>query len=295
MRQLKITRQLTNRDSKSIILYLQDVSKVKTISYEEEVELAKRAKAGDAEAMHALINANLRFVISVAKQYVGHGLTLDELIIEGNNGLIQAVEHFDETKGFKFISYAVWWIRQAIIQAISEYSKFFRLPLNKMSSMHRMQNVEALLEHRLGRKPTIEEIAKEMDTPIETVKMIKRFQNKHTSLDAPLEEDENSTLYSVLEDPASEKPENSVKNRFLRKEIKAILQMLTKDEQKVLIMLFGLDSKNGLAKSVEEVAAIMNLTPERVRQIKDNAIKKLKNSGLQHFLSVIYEESDYYE
>lgn len=284
MRQLKITKQLTNRDTRAIEAYLKDVGKLKTVTPDEEIKLARMARMGNQAAMEKLFESNLRFVISVAKQYAGYGLTLDELIAEGNLGLYIAIQHFDETKGFKFISYAVWWIRQAIIQAIAEYAKFFRLPLNKVSTLQKARNIMSLLEHKLGRTPTVEELAREMDLPVPLIKTIKKFINKHTSLSAPIEDKEDTTLEMLMEDPNAVKPHDATEKQLSNKEIIALLSILTPQERKIIIYSYGLLGCD--VKSCEEIALEVNLSPERVRQIRDKALKKLKDDSTFSFLRI---------
>ena len=279
MRQLKITKSITNRESASLDKYLQEIGKEELITVEEEVELAQRIKKGDQEALEKLTKANLRFVVSVAKQYQNNGLSLGDLINEGNLGLIKAAECFDETKGFKFISYAVWWIRQSILQAIAENSRLVRLPLNKISSINKVNKFFFRLEQEFQREPTAEEIALKMDVPAKEVKDSLRIANRPLSMDAPLSADEDSSnLYDVMitGDNAISDAEREMNADSLRTEIDRYLTILDERDALILRMYYGLGGYT--AMSLEEIGDRVGLTSERVRQIKSKAIKRLKNS-----------------
>ena len=279
MRQLKITKSITNRESASLDKYLQEIGKEELITVEEEVELAQRIKKGDQEALEKLTKANLRFVVSVAKQYQNNGLSLGDLINEGNLGLIKAAECFDETKGFKFISYAVWWIRQSILQAIAENSRLVRLPLNKISSINKVNKFFFRLEQEFQREPTAEEIALKMDVPEKEVKDSLRIANRPLSMDAPLSTDEDSSnLYDVMitGDNAISDAEREMNADSLRTEIDRYLTILDERDALILRMYYGLGGYT--AMSLEEIGDRVGLTSERVRQIKSKAIKRLKNS-----------------
>ena len=279
MRQLKITKSITNRESASLDKYLQEIGKEELITVEEEVELAQRIKKGDQEALEKLTKANLRFVVSVAKQYQNNGLSLGDLINEGNLGLIKAAECFDETKGFKFISYAVWWIRQSILQAIAENSRLVRLPLNKISSINKVNKFFFRLEQEFQREPTAEEIALKMDVPEKEVKDSLRIANRPLSMDAPLSTDEDSSnLYDVMitGDNAISDAEREMNADSLRTEIDRYLAILDERDALILRMYYGLGGYT--AMSLEEIGDRVGLTSERVRQIKSKAIKRLKNS-----------------
>lgn len=279
MRQLKITKQITGRESYSIEKYLQEIGKIHALSPDEEANLAKQIKQGDKFAKERLILCNLRFVVSVAKQYQNHGLTLGDLINEGNLGLIKAAECFDETKGFKFISYAVWWIRQSILQAIAENARLIRLPLNKISTINKVNKYYTQLEQEFQREPTPEEIAEKMDISPEDVKENMKIANRPVSMDAPLTSDEESvTLYDIYV-PAENPwpvPETILNSDSLRIDIERSLSVLSEREATILSMYYGL---NGYAAmSLEEIGINLNLTSERVRQVKSKAIKKLKEA-----------------
>jgi len=276
MRQLKITKQVTTRDTASIDKYLQEISKIELITAEEEVVLARRIKQGDMVAMNKLIRANLRFVVSVAKQYQNQGLTLSDLINEGNLGLMKAAHRFDETKGFKFISYAVWWIRQSILQSLAEQARIVRLPLNKIGSINKINRAFLKLEQQFERSPTAEEIACELDISEKEVKDSMRNSSKHLSMDAPLTPDEESNLYDVLSSKNSESPDKALLYESLRKEIERSLSTLSTREADVIRLYYGLYGKH--ASTLEEIGSTLNLTRERVRQIKEKAIKKLKQT-----------------
>ncbi len=286
MRQLKITKQLTNRDSKSIDKYLSDVSKEEMITPEEEVLLAKKIKQGDDAALNCLVNANLRFVISVAKQYQGHGLTLEDLIAEGNIGLITAAKRFDETKGFKFISYAVWWIRQSIMQAIAENSRVVRLPLNKVSAIQKITQAYSKLEQEFERAPSNEELGEMLEQPAETISNLFSYAQKQLSVDAPLSEGEENSLLNVLENGESTNPMDGLIKNSLCFDIERVLETLKPREADVIRFSFGLNGQ--LPMTLEEIANRLDLTRERIRQIREKGLrvlrKKLNSNLLKHYL-----------
>lgn len=282
MRQLKITKQLTNRDTASLETYLQEIGKVDLITADEEVALAQRIKAGDHLALEELTKANLRFVVSVSKQYQNQGLTLSDLINEGNLGLIKAAGRFDETRGFKFISYAVWWIRQSILQALAEQSRIVRLPLNKVGSIHKINKMYTYLEQSNERPPSAEEIAKELDMTIADVKESLKNTGGHISMDAPLVHGEDSNLYDVLRSGESPNPDHALLHESLRTEIERALDTLTPREAAVIKLYFGLLNKRPL--TLEEIGENFNLTRERVRQIKEKAMRRLKHTSRNKIL-----------
>ena len=282
MRQLKITKQVTNRETASLDKYLQEIGKVGLISADEEVELAQKIKAGDQKALDKLTKANLRFVVSVAKQYQNQGLTLPDLNNEGNLGLIKAAQRFDETRGFKFISYAVWWIRQSILQALAEQSRIVRLPLNKIGSINKINKKYAELEQLNERAPSAEEIAQELDMTEEDVKESLKNSGRHISMDAPLVEGEDSNLYDVLKSGESPNPDRELMNESLRIEIERALQTLTPREADVIRLYFGLGGQH--AMTLEEIGETFDLTRERVRQIKEKAIRRLKHTSRSKIL-----------
>jgi len=282
MRQLKITKQVTNRETASLDKYLQEIGKVDLITADEEVELAQRIKAGDQIALEKLTKANLRFVVSVAKQYQNQGLTLPDLINEGNLGLIKAAQRFDETRGFKFISYAVWWIRQSILQALAEQSRIVRLPLNKIGSINKINKTFAFLEQSHERPPSAEEIAKELDMTINDVKESMKNSGRHVSMDAPLVEGEDSNLYDVLRSGESPNPDKDLLHESLRTEIERALETLTPREADVIRLYFGLGNQHPM--TLEEIGETFDLTRERVRQIKEKAIRRLKHTSRSKIL-----------
>jgi RNA polymerase primary sigma factor len=282
MRQLKITKQVTNRETASLDKYLQEIGKVDLITADEEVELAQRIKAGDQIALEKLTKANLRFVVSVAKQYQNQGLTLPDLINEGNLGLIKAAQRFDETRGFKFISYAVWWIRQSILQALAEQSRIVRLPLNKIGSINKINKTFAFLEQAHERIPSAEEIAKELDMTVEDVKQSLKNSGRHVSMDAPLIDGEDSNLYDVLRSGESPNPDKELLLESLRVEIERSLETLTPREADVIRLYFGLAGQH--AMTLEEIGETFDLTRERVRQIKEKAIRRLKHTARSKIL-----------
>ena len=277
MRQLKITKQVTNRETASLDKYLQEIGKVDLITAEMEVELAQRIKAGDQIALEKLTKANLRFVVSVAKQYQNQGLTLPDLINEGNLGLIKAAKRFDETRGFKFISYAVWWIRQSILQALAEQSRIVRLPLNKIGSINKINKTYAFLEQAHERVPSAEEIAKELDMTVSDVKESMKNSGRHVSMDAPLVEGEDSNLYDVLRSGESPNPDRELMHESLRTEIERALETLTPREADVVRLYFGLGNQHPM--TLEEIGETFDLTRERVRQIKEKSIRRLKHTS----------------
>lgn len=282
MRQLKITKQVTNRETASLDKYLQEIGKVDLITADEEVELAQRIKAGDQKALEILTKANLRFVVSVSKQYQNQGLTLPDLINEGNLGLIKAAQRFDETRGFKFISYAVWWIRQSILQALAEQSRIVRLPLNKIGSINKINKAFAFLEQAHQRPPSPEEIAKELDMTINDVKESMKNTGRHVSMDAPLIEGEDSNLYDVLRSGESPNPDRELLMESLRIEIERALETLTPREGDVIKLYFGLGDQQ--AMTLEEIGETFDLTRERVRQIKEKAVRRLKHTSRSKIL-----------
>ena len=282
MRQLKITKQVTNRETASLDKYLQEIGKVDLITAEEEVELAQKIRAGDENALDKLTKANLRFVVSVAKQYQNQGLTLPDLINEGNLGLIKAARRFDETRGFKFISYAVWWIRQSILQALAEQSRIVRLPLNKIGSINKINKMYAFLEQANERVPSAEEIAKELDMTVSDVKESMKNSGRHVSMDAPLVEGEDSNLYDVLRSGESPNPDRNLLHESFRTEIERALETLTPREADVVRLYFGLGEKH--AMTLEEIGETFDLTRERVRQIKEKAIRRLKHTSRSRIL-----------
>lgn len=277
MRQLKIVKQITNRESQSLDKYLQEIGKVDLITSDVEVELAKRIREGDQAALEKLTKANLRFVVSVAKQYQNHGLTLGDLINEGNLGLIKAAKRFDETRGFKFISYAVWWIRQSIMQALAEQSRIVRLPLNRVGSLNKISKTFSNLEQKFQREPSADELAEVLDlTPQEITDNLK-IGGRHVSVDAPFSSGEESTLLDVLASESEETPDSGLIMDSLRKEVQRALTTLTQREADVMSYYFGLNGEH--AMTLEEIGEKFGLTRERVRQIKEKATRRLSHSS----------------
>lgn len=277
MRQLKITKSITNRESQSLEKYLQEIGKVELISPEEEVKLAIRIKQGDTAALDKLTKANLRFVVSVAKQYQNQGLSLPDLINEGNLGLIKAAQRFDETRGFKFISYAVWWIRQSILQALAEQSRIVRLPLNKVGLTNRIQKAYSQLEQEYEREPSPEELAEMLQMDTEEVLATLGIAARHVSMDSPLSEGEDSTLIDVFENPNAERTEKLIEHdESLKQEIGRSLTALTERQKEVICYFYGIGVDHPM--SLEDIGMRFNLTRERVRQIKDKAITKLRTT-----------------
>ncbi|WP_392348834.1 RNA polymerase sigma factor RpoD/SigA [uncultured Polaribacter sp.] len=282
MRQLKIVKQVTNRDAESLDKYFQEISKIGLITADEEVELALKIKAGNSKALDTLVSANLRFVVSVAKQYQGQGLKLSDLINEGNLGLVKAGKRFDETRGFKFISYAVWWIRQAIMQALAEQSRIVRLPLNKIGSINKIKKIYARLEQNEQRMPTHKEIAKQLDMTESEVEQSLKNSNRHVSMDAPFKEGEDSNLYNVLQSGDSPRPDNQLMAQSLKIEIERALGTLTYKEAKVIKMFYGIG--NETMSSLDEIGEKFDLTRERVRQVKQKAIRRLQSGSKTQML-----------
>jgi RNA polymerase primary sigma factor len=277
MRQLKITKSITNRESQSLEKYLQEIGKVELITPEEEVKLATLIKQGCQKSLDRLTKANLRFVVSVAKQYQNQGLSLPDLINEGNLGLIKAAQRFDETRGFKFISYAVWWIRQSILQALAEQSRIVRLPLNKVGLTNRIQKAFSSLEQQFEREPSAEELAEVLEMDLEEVSATLGINSRHVSMDTPLSEGEDSTLLDVLINPNAEKTDGQLDhNESLKTEIDRSLKTLTERQKEVICYFFGIGVDHPM--SLEDIGEKFNLTRERVRQIKDKAITKLKTN-----------------
>jgi RNA polymerase sigma factor, sigma-70 family len=273
MRQLKITKSITNRESASLDKYLQEIGHEEMISIEEEVELAQRIRKGDRKALERLTKANLRFVVSVAKQYQNQGLSLADLINEGNFGLIKAAEKFDETRGFKFISYAVWWIRQSILQAIAEQSRIIRLPLNQVSSVNKINKVLNKFEQENERRPSIDEIAQDTDIPEEKIIEAFKVNTHHISVDAPFHDDDESSLLDVIPNDAIPSTDRSLVEESLRAEIGRVLDILEDREKKVIEAYFGINQRE---MTLEEIGSKYGLTRERVRQIKEKAIRRLR-------------------
>jgi RNA polymerase primary sigma factor len=282
MRQLKISKQVTNRETASLDKYLQEIGKVELISADEEVELARRIKAGDQVALEKLTKANLRFVVSVSKQYQNQGLSLPDLINEGNLGLIKAAQRFDETRGFKFISYAVWWIRQSILQALAEQSRIVRLPLNKIGSINKITKAYAQLEQEFEREPKASEIAELLDITEVEVKESMRNSGRHVSMDAPLIQDEENNMYDVLRNEEGTTPDQGLNYESLRREIERAISTLPQREADVIRLYFGLEGKHPM--TLEEIGEKFDLTRERVRQIKEKAIRRLKHASRSKIL-----------
>ena len=274
MRQLKITKQVTNRDTPSLDKYLQEIGKVDLISPEEEVTLARRIKSGDSEALRKLVKANLRFVVSVAKQYQNQGMSLPDLINEGNLGLMKAAQRFDETRGFKFISYAVWWIRQAILQSLAEQARIVRLPVNKIGSINKINRALARLEQEYEREPSSQEIAETLEMVPEEVKDALKTNSRTVSMDAPISAEEDNNMYDVLQSNDTPSPDRNLINESLAYEIERALSTLSQRESKVLRLYFGLGMKHPY--TLEEIGGELGLTRERVRQIKEKAIKRIQ-------------------
>ncbi len=281
MRQLKITKSITNRESASLDKYLQEIGKEDLITVEEEVELAQRIKKGDQEALEKLTKANLRFVVSVAKQYQNQGLSLPDLINEGNLGLIKAAEKFDETRGFKFISYAVWWIRQSILQALAEQSRIVRLPLNQVGSLNKINKAFARFEQEHERTPSPEELASALDLPKEKVSDTLRVSGRHVSVDAPFSDGEDNNLLDVLVNADSPNADRGLMNESLSTEVERALATLTDRERDIIRYFFGIGCPE---MTLEEIGEEFGLTRERVRQIKEKAIRRLRHSSRNKFL-----------
>jgi RNA polymerase primary sigma factor len=277
MRQLKISKQITNRESQSLDKYLQEIGKVDLITTEVEVELARRIKEGDQQALEKLTKANLRFVVSVAKQYQNNGLTLGDLINEGNVGLIKAASRFDETRGFKFISYAVWWIRQSIMQALAEQSRIVRLPLNRVGSLTKISKTFAELEQKFQREPSTEEVAEVIGVTPEEITSNLRNAGRHISVDAPFSQGEEGTLLDVLSDTNESNPEAEMMAQSLVQEVQRSLSTLTTRESDVISLYFGLNQKQSM--TLEEIGDKFDLTRERVRQIKEKATRRLRHTA----------------
>ncbi|MCF8295747.1 MAG: RNA polymerase sigma factor RpoD/SigA [Bacteroidales bacterium] len=288
MRQLKISRQVTNRETLSLDKYLHEISKVDLVSLEEEVQLAKQITQGDEKALEKLVNANLRFVVSVAKQYQNQGLSLQDLINEGNLGLIKAAKRFDETRGFKFISYAVWWIRQSILQALAEQARIVRLPLNKIGSLNKINRAYSLLEQQLERDPTTDEIANALEMLPKDIKEIMRNAGRHVSMDAPLGSEDDGNMYDVLMPAESIQPDKQLIKESIQKEIDRAIFTLTFRESYVLRHYFGLNDM--IPETLDEIGEALELTRERVRQIKERAIKRLKNTSRSKILKTYLNE-----
>lgn len=274
MRQLKITKQVTNRDTPSLDKYLQEIGKVDLITPEEEVNLARRIKTGDKEALGKLVKSNLRFVVSVAKQYQNQGMSLPDLINEGNLGLIKAAQRFDETRGFKFISYAVWWIRQAILQSLAEQARIVRLPVNKIGSINKINRVFARLEQEFEREPLPQEIADVLELAPEEVKEVLKSNGRTVSMDAPISNEEDNNMYEVLQSEDNPSPDKLLINESLTYEIERALSTLSPRESKVIKLYFGISLKHPL--TLEEIGEELGLTRERVRQIKEKALKRIQ-------------------
>jgi RNA polymerase primary sigma factor len=277
MRQLKITKSITNRETASLDKYLQEIGREELITADEEVKLTQQIKAGNQEALEKLTKANLRFVVSVAKQYQNQGLSLPDLINEGNLGLIKAAKRFDETRGFKFISYAVWWIRQSILQALAEQSRIVRLPLNQVGSLNRISKELSRLEQKFERPPLPDELAESLDIPQEKINAVMKISTRHVSMDAPLAQDEETKFIDVYMNEDGPTTDNNLMYESLSREIQRSLSTLTDKERDVINLYFGLGMNHGL--TLEEIAVKFDLTRERVRQIKEKAIRRLKHTS----------------
>ncbi len=274
---MKISKQFTNRDSHSLDKYLQEIGKVELLTPEQEIDYSIRIKKGDQVALEKLVKANLRFVVSVAKQYQNQGLSLGDLINEGNLGLIKAAKRFDETRGFKFISYAVWWIRQSILQALAEQSRIVRLPLNRVGALNKIGRAYNSLEQEYEREPTATEIAKELEMDLDEVSETLKMSSRHVSMDAPFTQGDENSLLDVLESDENPLPDTSLMSASLRSEIERALSTLTEREAEVIKLYFGFDDENSL--TLEEIGEQFHLTRERVRQIKEKAIRRLRHTS----------------
>ena len=277
MRQLKISKQITNRESQSLDKYLQEIGKVDLLTPDEEVILAQKIREGDQLSLERLTKANLRFVVSVAKQYQNQGLSLGDLINEGNLGLIKAAQRFDETRGFKFISYAVWWIRQSILQALAEQSRIVRLPLNRVGSLNKISKTFSELEQKFEREPSPEELAEVLEISTGEVVDTLKISGRHVSMDAPFVQGEENSLLDVLENDSEDKPDSGLINDSLRREVQRALSTLTQREADVVTLYFGLNGEH--AMTLEEIGEKFNLIRERVRQIKEKAIRRLRHTS----------------
>jgi len=282
MRQLKITKSITNRESQSLDKYLQEIGREELITAEDEVALAQRIRQGDQTALEKLTKANLRFVVSVSKQYQNQGLTLPDLINEGNLGLIKAAQRFDETRGFKFISYAVWWIRQSILQALAEQSRIVRLPLNQVGSLNKINRAFARLEQEFERPPTAEELGSTLDIPADKVMDTLKVSGRHISMDAPFTDGDSNSLLDVMENSNSPTADKSLMSESLQKEIERSLSTLTERERDVIKLFFGIGIPHG--QTLEEIGDNFELTRERVRQIKEKAIRRLRHTSRSKLL-----------
>ena len=281
MRQLKIISSITNRESAALEKYLSEISREELLTVDEEVELAQRIHKGDKKALERLVKANLRFVVSVAKQYQNQGLSLPDLINEGNVGLIRAAEKFDETRGFKFISYAVWWIRQSILQALAEQSRLIRVPLNQVGSVNKINKILSKFEQENERRPSVEEIAEEIEMPEDKIGDALKVNTRHVSMDAPFSDSDNNSLVDVLEDHDSPTADNELVNESLRAEIEKTLGLLKDRERKIVEEFYGI---GGPEKSLEEIGNKYGLSRERVRQIKEKALRQLRNTTNSNLL-----------
>lgn len=274
---MKISKQYTNRESQSLDKYLQEIGKVELLSPQEEIDLARRIKKGDQKSLEKLTKANLRFVVSVAKQYQNQGLSLGDLINEGNLGLIKAAKRFDETRGFKFISYAVWWIRQSILQALAEQSRIVRLPLNRVGALNKIGKAFSTLEQEFEREPSASELAEELDMSLFEVSDTLKISGRHLSMDAPFAQGEDNRLLDVIQDNRQPTPDSGLLEESLKNEVKRALATLSEREAQVIKLYFGLDSEHSL--TLEEIGEKFNLTRERVRQIKEKAIRRLRHAS----------------
>lgn len=286
MRQLKITKQITNRETASLDMYLQDIGRVELITAQDEVVLAQKIRQGDQKALDKLVKANLRFVVSVSKQYQNQGLSLPDLINEGNLGLIKAAQRFDETRGFKFISYAVWWIRQSILQALAEQSRIVRLPLNKIGAINRINKTMSHLEQVLEREPSYDELSEALEMLPKEIMDTMRNNTRHLSMDAPLSasNEDGGNMYDLMKNEAAQNPDRTLMNESLQMEICRALATLTEREADVVKLFFGLEGKH--AHSLEEIGEKFELTRERVRQIKEKAVRRLKQGSRSRLLKV---------
>ena len=286
MRQLKITKQITNRETQSLDKYLQEIGKVDLITADEEVKLTQRIKAGDQAALEKMVKANLRFVVSVAKQYQNLGLSLGDLINEGNIGLVKAAMRFDETRGFKFISYAVWWIRQSVMQAVAEQSRVVRIPMNRIGSLNKLNKTFSSLEQKFQRDPSAEELAEVLDIALEDVRDTVQMGTRQVSINAPFVQGEENGLLDILQDDLEETPDSTLINNSLRRDVQRSLSTLTQRESDVISLYYGLNDRS--AMTLEEIGDTFNLTRERVRQIKEKGIRRLRQTArskvLKHYL-----------